>query len=72
MFLQKLLFFPTHFREQWLSAFHLVRLIRLEAWGTLGLLLLVRVCRRKIEKTPGAQSRDDTPGGGGHDQARAP
>ena len=25
-------------------------------------------CRRKIEMTPGAQSRDDTPGGGGHDE----
>jgi hypothetical protein len=26
------------------------------------------VCRRKIEMSPGAQSRDDTPAGGGHDQ----
>jgi hypothetical protein len=25
-------------------------------------------CRRKIEMSPGAQSRDDTPIGGGHDQ----
>ena len=25
-------------------------------------------CRRKIEMSPGAQSRDDTPGGDGHDQ----
>jgi len=25
-------------------------------------------CRRKIEMSPGAQSRDDTPAGGGHDQ----
>jgi hypothetical protein len=25
-------------------------------------------CRRKIEMTPGAQSRDDTRVGGGHDE----
>jgi len=25
-------------------------------------------CRRKIEMSPGAQSRDDTPIAGGHDQ----
>src|SRR5271154_5143541 len=28
------------------------------------------VCRRKIEMTPGAQSRDDTPVGGGDDERR--
>ena len=32
-------------------------------------LSIIRVkCRRKIEMTPGVQSRDDTPVGGGHDR----
>jgi hypothetical protein len=32
------------------------------------LSVIYKACRRKIEMTPGAQSRDDTPVGGGHDE----
>jgi hypothetical protein len=32
------------------------------------LSVVYTACRRKIEMSPGVQSRDDTPVGGGHDQ----